>query len=173
MKNKTSTAPGSKREDQIPGVEVKRPAPGAKVDPFAKKYNETEAGKGSFIPPKPGTYAARVTNAEGIVDGQKTSAFFEYTIVETNDPMEGKTCRQYFNFTDEDGNDGTGLPFFKSNMAMMGHDEELTSWDNMTDVLEEIAKEQIGVIIDVKKKGQYTNIYLSEVPEDQDSIPAV
>lgn len=175
MKKPTSTVTGSKREDQIPDLEKTRPAPGQKavVDPFAKKYAETEAGKGGFAPPKPGTYNARLTTLEAVIDGNRTYVFFEYTIVEEGDPMEGKVCRQWFNFTNAEGEDETGLPYFKSALAMLGHDENFTSWDSMCDVLEQLQSEPIGVIIKVTTKGKYTNVYLSDVPEDQDSIPTV
>lgn len=175
MKKPSAPATGSKREDQIPGVEKERPAPGQKAiaDPFAAKYAAAEAGKGGFTPPKPGKYCARLTTCEAVIEGKRTYAFFEYTITEENDAMQGKTCRQWFNFTNDEGEDETGLPYFKSAMQMLGEGQDFKSWDEMADCLEQVQSECYGVIINVAQKGKYTNIYLSEVPDDQDSVPNV
>lgn len=173
---KTTTPP--------PATKTQSPAPGSKANPvkdpardaFAEKLAQTEAAEGgNWVPPPPGSYNALVTEGQGEVDGDKTTAYLEFTICEEdNDAVHGKTARIYFNFTDENGEDKGGMPYFKQAMQMFGidPDTEITSWDAMCGKLAELAEQQAWAVIDVKKKGKYTNIYLSSVPEDQSGKPA-
>lgn len=152
-----------------------QPAKGGKAsDPFAKKYAETDAQEGSgWVPPPPGQYNCLITEGQGVQDGDKTSAYLEFVICdEEPEAAHGKTARIYWNFTDENGDDMPGMAYFKSAMTMLGHDEQFGSWDEMCEALAAIAGEEMWVIIDVKKKGKYTNCYLSSVPEDQSQKPA-
>lgn len=162
----TPAKPGS------PQAPVKGPA----RDAFAEKLAQTEAAAGgNWVPPPPGTYNALVTEGQGEVDGDKTTAYLELVIVDAeNDQVHGKTCRIYFNFTDENGEDKGSMPYFKQAMTMFGidTDTEITSWDGMCAKLAELAEQQVWCVIDVKKKGKFTNIYLSSVPEDQGDKPA-
>lgn len=165
--------PGQPTQSQQP----KAPTPGkspssAQADPFAKKYASTEASEGgAWVPPEPGTYNALITEAQGVAEDQKTTAYLECTICDDGD-MNSKSARIYFNFTKEDGSDASGMPYFKSAMTMLGRTDDFKSWDEMCEFLAEIAAEQVWVIIDVKKKGKYTNIFLSSVPEDQNEKPS-
>lgn len=142
-----------------------------KRDPFAKKLAETDAAEGgAWNPPPPGTYNALLTEAQGEMDGDKRSAYLEFTICEEdNEVVHGKTARIYFNFTDENGEEKTGFPYFKQAMTMFGvdTDTEIDSWDDMCAVLARLAEEEPWAVIDVKKKGKYTNIFLNSVPENQ------
>lgn len=145
-------------------------------DVFAQKYAESEAGQGSgWVPPDPGTYNATVTEGQYTEDDQKTGAYIEVQIEDDGD-MNGKSARIYWNFTDENGDDKGGMPFFKSNMQMFGRAEDFTSKEEAADFLAELATNETKVIIDVKGKGsinpktgksKYTNIYLNSVPEVQ------
>jgi hypothetical protein len=164
-------------------TETKTPPPGSKSNPvkgpakdaFAQKLAETEAAEGgNWVPPPPGSYNALVTEGQGEVDGDKTTAYLEFTLVEEdNDAVHGKTCRIYFNFTDENGEDKGGMPYFRQAMTMFGIDveAEINNWEDMCAKLAELAEEQAWCVVDVKKKGKYTNIYLSSVPEDQSEKP--
>lgn len=157
-----------------PGQPVKTPA-GPKRDAFAQKLAETDASVGGqWTPPPVGTYNALVTEAQGEVDGDKTDAYFELTIVD-HEELAGKTCRIYFNFTDENGEEKSGMPYFKQALEMFGInvEESVTSWDKMCEVIAGIAEENVWCVIDVKKKGKYTNIFLSSVPEDQSQKPSL
>lgn len=142
------------------------------ADPFAAKYAETEAAKGGgFVPPKPGTYNTILVEGQGVVDGDKTAAFITVQIVDEDEEDAGKNCRIYWNFTDENGQEASGMPYFKSNMQMLGVNKEFQSWDDMCETLAELAKEQPWLIINVVKKGDWTNIYLQSVPENQNEKP--
>lgn len=141
-------------------------AKGGGNDAFAKKYSETEAGQGGgWVPPDPGQYNAIITEAQYTEDDQKTGAYLEVQIQDDGEPMDGKTARIYYNFTDEAGEDKGGMPFFKSNMQMLGRNEDFTSKEEAAEFLASLAQNEQAVIIDVKKKGKYTNIYLNSVPQ--------
>lgn len=164
--------PQQEEKSPTPGTS-KNPMKGPARDAFAEKMAATDATEGGvYVPPPPGNYSALVTEAQGVVDGDKTCAYFECTIVD-NEDLAGKTCRIYFNFTDENGDEATGMPFFKSALVMFGidPDKEITSWDSMCEILAQIAEAQMWCHINVKKKSKWTNIYLDDVPEDQDSKP--
>lgn len=141
-------------------------------DAFSKRFNSSD-GKAAFIPPEPGQYNALITEIQATRDdeGVKETVYIECTITDDSDP--GKTARIYFNFSDVEGKEGSGMPFFKSALKMLGFDEELKSWDHLQEVCASVVEQQPWVIIDVKQKGKYTNIYLNSVPEDQDSKPAL
>lgn len=150
-----------------------KPAPSkAKVDAFAERANAA-GSKGGFIPPEPGVYNALITEIVPNRDdeGKGESVYIEVTI--TDDSAPGKACRIYFNFTDADGNDLPGYSFFNSARSMLGWDEPLESWDSMVEKLAEIAEQQPWVVVEVKKKGKYTNVYLQSVPENQDDKPSL
>lgn len=146
------------------------------TDAFAQRYAGTEAtAGGGYVPPPPGTYNVLITEGQGVVDGKATSAYLELTIcsdVDGDETLQGKTCRMYFNFTDENGKEATGWPYFKSAMQQLGYPDDFESWAAMTDALAELANQQIWCVIDVKKKGKWTNVFLSSVPENQDEKPA-
>lgn len=154
----------------------KNPVKGPAKDAFAQKIAETEAGVGSgWVPPHPGTFNALITEAQLEQDGDKLDAYIEFTIVEEDDDeVHGKTARRYYNFVDDAGEEKGGVPFFKGDLQMLGidTDEEITSMEKAAEVLAALVEEQKWVVIDVKKKGKYTNIFLNSVPENQDEKPA-
>lgn len=159
LKNKQTNKPTSTKE--------KGPQ-----DDFARRYAATEPAKGGgFVPPKPGTYNAILIEGQGVIDGDKTSAFITVQIVDEDAEDAGKNCRIYWNFTDENGQEGSGMPYFMSNMQMLGIDKQFVNWDDMCESLAELAKEQPWLIINVVKKGDWTNIYIQSVPENQAEKP--
>ena len=151
---------------------TKAAAPAKKVDAFAERANAA-GQKGGYVPPEPGTYNALITEIQATRDdeGKNEAVFIEATI--TDDEAPGKKCRIYFNFSDAEGNEKPGMPFFNQARSMLGWDEPLESWDDMVEKLAEIAAQQVWVVIEVKKKGQWTNIFLNSVPENQDEKPAL
>lgn len=158
------------QKTEAPKEEVKKKTGG---DAFAQKANATDASdKGTFIPPDPGTYNALITEVVGQEEDPQ-SIYIEYTIAgEGAEDMEGKNIRQYFNFTDEDGKDKSAMPFFKQVLAMLGYDEAIESFNQILEwLVDEHAKNETWVVIDVKKKGKYTNVFLSSVPENQKGKP--
>lgn len=159
-----------------PGVKppVKPAAAAPKRDAFAERYATTEAATGGgYIPPLPGTYQALITEGQGVIDGEKTAAYLELTIADDENEQRGKTTRIYYNFTDAEGQEMQGLPYFKADMTQLGVEEDFTSWQDMVDTLAQIAEQQIWVIINVVKKGKNTNVYLASVPENQDEKPTI
>lgn len=177
---KTTATPGIRtgthsKPDTIPGLSKTNGGDGKKSakDAFAERYNSTEANeKGAYVPPPPGTYEVLITEAQYINEDPKEFVYLEVTIV-NHETLDGKTARIYYTFTDEDGNAATGLPYFKSHMIMLGYADDLTSIDELQHRLAEIAEQQIWAVIDVKKKGKWTNVYLSSVPENQDEKPSL
>lgn len=148
----------------------------AQADPFAAKYAETEASTGGgYVPPPPGAYEAIIVEAQGVREdapSKKEYAFLEMALVNCEDEdLNGKKIRLFYNFKKEDGSEGEGWSYFKAANEMLGGTPP-TSWDDMCDTLAEIAKAEIWVHINVVKKGKYSNAYLQDVPEDQDSKPA-
>ncbi len=158
------------------GQHQKQEAEKSATDAFAERYAKTEASKGgTYVPPEPGTYNALITEGQGVVKDLATSAYFEFTIcgdVNGDDALQGKTCRMYFNFTDEEGREASGMGWFRGVMEQLGYPDAFTSWTEMCEALASLASEEVWVVIDVKKKGKWTNIYLNNVPEDQTEKPS-
>lgn len=153
---------------------AKAPAkPVVQNDPFAAKYAETDAAKGKgFVPPEPGSYNAIIVEGQYQRDGDETKAYLEVQIVDEG-VNAGKNCRIYYNFTDKDGKEEPGMPYFKSNMQMLGREDDFLSEDDCAEFLAQLAEQQVWIEINVSKKGQWTNIYLNSVPENQDDKPAL
>ncbi len=166
------TAPAATTTKLSVGTKVSTPATQKKVDVFAERVNAA-GQKGGYVPPEPGTYNALITEIQATRDdeGKNEAVFIEVTI--TDDEAPGKKARIYFNFTDAEGIEKSGMPFFNQARSMLGWDEDLESWDSMVDKLAEIATQQPWVVIEVKKKGKWTNIFLNSVPENQDEKPAL
>ncbi len=170
----TKTPPPTSKPPTKPGQPTK-PSNAPKRDAFAEKLAQTESSAGGqWTPPPVGTYNALVTEAQGVVDDQKTSAYFEFTIVD-HEELAGKTCRIYFNFTNEDGEEMQGMPYFRQALEMFGInvDETVMSWDAMCEAIAGVAEQNMWGVISVKKKGKFTNIFLDSVPENQDEKPAL
>lgn len=173
----TTTTPG---RTTTPQQKVPAPTPGTKQAPqgdsFAERYQKTDAAAGgTFVPPVPGTYNALITEAVAArdADGINEVVYLELTIADDENEMRDKTCRIYYNFTGENGEQKTGYPFFKSDMVQLGFAEDFKSWDEMAESIATLAAENVWVIIDVKKKGKWTNIFLSSVPENQNEKPSL
>lgn len=165
--------PRKPMDDRVPGIPTENGGNGK--DDFAKRYNNTEAGKGQYVPPPPGKYNALITEAQFVKEegSPQEAVFFECTIADDDKDVYGKTCRIYFNFVDAEGNEVTGMPYFRSAMTMLGYSDPIESEEHLQEMLAQIAQEQMWIVIDVKKKGKWTNIYLSAVPENQDSKPSI
>lgn len=167
-------APGKPAPKPDPTDDIPMKHQGGGGDAFAKRFNTSDT-KGKFVPPEPGTYNALITEAQTSREGEgvKETCFFELTITDDLNDMQGKTCRIYFNFSDEEGDEMPGMPFFKSALEMLGSDTELRSWEHLEEIVSTIGATQPWVIIDVKKKGKYTNVFLNSVPENQDNKPSL
>ena len=141
------------------------------TDSWGKRFEETD-GKGGYTAPPPGTYNGLITEAQASRESEGVGevVFFEVTI--TDEELAGKPTRIYYNFTDKDGNESTGMPFFKMALEMLGA-EQPKSWSALEALCAEIAQQQPWVIIDCKKRGPKVYTNLNSVPEDQDSKPAL
>lgn len=166
------------KNKNVTSTKTETPAPSQKatpkVDVFAQKFAEADSSKSGFVQLPPGDYNAFITSAEAIQKDLETSMYFGVTVVDPENPsVHGKEFRVYFNFTDDKGEEKGGMPFFKKVCEMLGLDEPFTSWAGMVTWLAELveADPKVWVLIESKKKGKYTNIYISEVPEDQSEAP--
>ena len=143
-------------------------------DSFAARFAAADPKEGGgFVPPTPGKYNAIIFDAvaERESEGIKETAYLEYTIHDPGEPMHSKAARIYYNFTKEDGTEGTGMPYFKAMLEMFGMPTEVESWEHMEEMLKELAEQEWWIIVDVKKKGAYTNSFIDSVPEDQSNKP--
>lgn len=144
-----------------------------KTDPFGARLAEIEAktGGGGFTPPPPGKYNALIVEGQGVIDGEKKSAYLEVIICDDENGALGMKCRVYWNFYDKEGKENEmGLAHFKGAFAMLGY-ETPTSWDAMCEDLADMANNNIWIVINVAKNAKGTNIYLDMVPEDQSQKP--
>lgn len=159
---------------QSPNKNVPQGGGAPKRDSFAARFAAADPKEGGgFVPPVPGQYNAIIYDAvaERESEGIKETAYLEYTIHDPNEPMHSKAARIYYNFTKEDGTEGTGMPYFKAMLEMFGYDTDIQSWEQMEETLKELAEQEWWIIVDVKKKGAYTNSFINSVPEDQKNKP--
>lgn len=156
------------------GAPAKSPAPGKKVDAFASKFNAVvPTDKGTYIPPDPGRYQGLITGGELINDPEKgISVYFETTITDEGD-FEHKKTRTYFNLFGPDEEELPGCAFFKRTVQMFGLTDEITSMQDVEDFIASTVEAKPWVVIDVKRNGKYTNVYINELLEDQDSKPEI
>src|ERR1700737_4373648 len=117
LKKPTTTTQPTSTSKSAPASSTK-----GKVDPFAARFNATEPKQGTgYVPPPPGTYNCLVVEAQGVVDGEKSTGYFEFVICDDGDQL-GKTFRKYWNFTNDKGED-QDLSYFRADMAMLGVQE--------------------------------------------------
>jgi len=174
--NKAPAIGKSLKHDTIPGIAKGSGGDGksSSKDAFAARYNSTEpSAKGAFTPPPPGQYNALITECQYENDDPKETVYLEATIVDDDAVVGGKDCRIYFNLTDIEGNEGNGMPYLRSALAMLGYPDPIESLTDLQEILAQIAQDQTWVLVEVKKKGKWTNIYLSSVPENQAEKPSL
>lgn len=169
LKKPTTTTTQSNKAPNSGGAGAK------KVDAFAQRFNATEPKEGKgFNPPPPGTYNCLVIEAQGVVEGEKSTGYFELVICDDGDSL-GKTFRKYWNFKNDKGED-MDLSYFRADMAMLGV-EEITSWDDMCEIFAQLATEEKWVIVNAvlskpaSNGKQYTNFYFESVPKNQAEKP--
>jgi len=145
--------------------------PSGKKDSWGKRFEDTE-GKGGYNPPPPGTYNALITEAQASRDdeGVNEAVYFEVTI--TDEELAGKTSRIYYNFTNDKGEESTGMPFFKMALEMLGA-ESPESWEAVEALCAELSEQQPWVIIQCKKRGPKVFTNLDSVPSNQDEKPSL
>lgn len=122
----------------------------------------------------PGQYEALCYKAGEYSEGQKEAIWIEFSIVnDQNGKMDGKTGRIYYQIKDKDGLEGNGFEYMKRDLENLGF--EMDGYTSQADFIKGLEawadQEAVWVVIDVKKNGQFTNIYLNSVMDDQASKP--
>lgn len=118
-----------------------------------------------------GQYVGILTDCVVLTDGQKESVQFKVE-VDDGGEQDGKTVSMFYNFFDENGTQMRGMEFFKKDIETL--EEEVDSFIEaysdspaaFEDRLRVLAEERKRVVIEVKKKGQYTNVYLQGLSQD-------
>lgn len=165
------TNPGSS-QSQSTGFKPGQPAKGA--DAFMQRLKDAKAATPGFDVP-PGQYEAIAHKAEYSLfeDSQKEAVFIEFAIV-NDDKIAGKTTRVYYNLIGKDGSEGQGYEYMKRDLEMVGCDAIDIS-DNKDEFTENLKnwfdENKPWVVIDVKKNGQFTNVYLNSMMDDQEGKP--
>ena len=95
-----------------------------------------------------------------------TAVFFKWQGV---DEAEGKTSSQMYKLTDGEGTKAPGLAYLMRDLALLGY--EGIKGKNLEKTLKEIVEEEITAIVNVKEKGEYTNVYVQGLPVDEDVDP--
>ena len=155
-----------------------KPAAGGKPaatggDAFMQKMKSSTGAPSMNFDIKPGQYEALLYTS-GIYDEAppKEAIFLEFAIV-NDDEFGGKTTRIYYNIIDKEGNDGNGYDFLKRDLSTCEFDDfEHNSQADFLEALKKWANEtQLWVVVDIKKKGTFTNVYLNSVMDDQSGAP--
>lgn len=137
------------------------------------------APKNSFGLP-PGNYECLVNGGEADQNDKGISAYLEYVAVNCEDSeIDGRSHRAFYGLVDADGEPQQGIEYFKRDLLELGiTEEELEGLDDDDDLIDainkllrKIAKAQPWVSVQVKQKGDYTNLFLQGVMEDQDQKP--
>lgn len=155
------------KKDEEPEVEEK-PKAKAKTgkskggaDSFAEKFNSTKAATGGGGLPE-GKWEAETVEA-GLSETDKgLSGFIKYEITEAE--HEGRQGVQFYQIQNAEGEWQQGFEFFKGALETLGlidSDTEINSRADFEEILEGVGKQE--VIITVKEKGGYTNIYIAEM----------
>ncbi len=146
------------------------------ADPFAEKFNAAarDPNAGGFSSLPLGKWEA-LTLKGGILhkDG-KTMGWIEFGISQEEGGHDGKTGRAFYSLLDANEEIQRGAEFLARNLADMNYvdpEKGITSLDEVESILNSIEEDSRWVIIEVKKSGQYTNIFLSSVMENQDEKP--
>jgi len=117
----------------------------------------------------PGDLEARVLEMvyEKNAKGESVKITYEATTTDEDDPNYGKKSSQWYSVFDKDGNAGKGIGFLKQDLEKLGADEEGAKFVNLETTLEEITTAQPLVNVKAKQNGQWLNVYLQGLVEDQ------
>ncbi len=144
-------------------------------DSFMQRLKGTKpAEKKAFYPLPPGQYEALAYKAEFArwEDSQKEAVWIEFVVV-NDGALDGKTSRMYYNLVDAEGNASQGEEYMVRDFQILGFD--YTQFNSQTEFEEGLSEffetEAPWVVIDVKKNGKNTNIYLNSIMDDQENKP--
>lgn len=145
--------------------------------------------KGSFnsVPPAdpralgipPGNHEALITEGLADTNDKGTSVYLQYVAV--NGEVDGHSSRRFYGIYDADGDPNEQIiGFLKTDLMMLGLWDEDTEVDDSTVesivedlnvILKKLKKMQPWVSIRVQQKGEYLNIFLQQLMDDQDQKP--
>lgn len=98
------------------------------------------------------------------LEEKPTGAIATMTVEAIDGDEEGKKANSRYKLTDADGNVALGMNYFKRDLALLGY--ENVPGKKIKKTLEEITEAQPMVIVNVKVKDGYTNVFLQGVAED-------
>lgn len=133
----------------------------------ADAFDAAAAG-GVGIPP--GDWEARILEMvyEKNTKGESVKVTYECTTADEESPAYGKKSSQWYSIFDKDGNVGKGVGFLKTDLEKLGVDAEGQKFANLETTLAEITEAQPIVNVKAKQNGQWLNVYLQGLVEDQD-----
>jgi len=133
----------------------------------ADAFDEVAPGGALGIPP--GDWECRIIEMvyEKNTKGESVKVTYEATAVDEESPAYGKKSSQWYQIFDKDGNKGKGIGFLKGDLEKLGVDEEGQKFANLEDTLEQITAEQPLVNVKAKQNGQWLNVYLQGLVDDQ------
>lgn len=124
-------------------------------------FDSTKAGATGGWPD--GDYIARLVGAdiEEKDDSEVINVVFSYA---DPDGEQEKDQKQSYQLQDKDGNPGAGIQFLKNDLETLGYDD--VPFDELEDVLAELAAAETLCKIKVKTNGRWKNAYLQGLAED-------
>lgn len=129
---------------------------------LASLFDETDMSEASNLLSE-GEHEVRLNSIEiSEKPGKGAAAFMEVESIDGDE--EGKKGRQMYKLTDEDGAKQVGMAYLKRDLALLGYED--VSGEDLVSTLEELTNEQPMLIVNVKKNGQYTNIYIQGLAEN-------
>lgn len=100
-------------------------------------------------------------------DEKGQSVRIKYGIATAGDERNNKVA-QWYKILEADESEGKGASFLKKDLAILGYPD--VRFADLEDAFKEIVEKDLGVLVTVKQNGQFTNVYLSGLCEDQDVI---
>lgn len=165
---KTQAAPQQqKKAAAAPSHRTSPPAPrgnedtGSKADAFDSTMPQGQVA--------PGKYEAVVVEmVMGNVDPEKGQSARIKVEIATEGDQQGQSATQFYKVFEADENVGKGAAFLKRDLAILGYPD--VKFGDLEDVFEEITEKHPGIVVTVKQNGNFTNVYLNGLCEDQDLI---
>lgn len=161
-----ATPPPARQRQAAPPPDEDEQTTGNEDQSRADAFDNAKA-TGPGIPV--GDHEARILEMlyEKTVKGESVKVTYEATTADEESEAYGKKSSQWYQIFDKDGNLGKGVGFLKADLEKLGVEEDKQKLAVLEETLAEISAEQPLVNVRVKQNGQYLNVYLQGLVEDQ------
>ena len=143
-------------------------APSKDIDPdsLESKFDAEPPSSGGFDF-KEGRWNMILTAAEFIENEKGTAVKVTYEGYDNEEEeVDGKEIRSYYSLIDAQNEVLKGAGIWKRDVQVLGYEGDDIKFKNLENLCEQITNDRHKVVVNVKRNGQYINVYLQGVAQE-------